>query len=109
MTFIDPWTVEIEAEEDWPTPDEIREALAFYQKEITRLMMHYGNISEAKAIEEQEWIWKRVKTHKKASNYFTLLHESPYYWAMATLLGREYPRWYLDPKYWPEPKDKKHK
>lgn len=109
MTFIDPWTVEIEDDDgEWPSVQDVRELLDHYQREITALMLHYSDLSEAEVLEKQESFWTWVKTFKMADNYIPIFMEEPYYWAMSILLGREHPRWYLDPKYWPEPENKKH-
>jgi hypothetical protein len=112
MTFIDPWTVEIELEDDddggWPSVQDVRELLDDYQREITALMLRYSDLSEAEALEKQEWLWAWVKTFKMAYEYISLSMEVPYYWAMCCIFRGVNHEWYLDRRYWPEPKNKKH-
>lgn len=72
-----------------------------FQDELAWMLVELGPMSrdEAKAIVESDPSYNPVTSMSRMS----LLHETPYYWAMMQLHGGEKPPWYKQRGNWPPP------
>jgi len=72
-----------------------------FQDELAWMLVKLGPMSreDAKAIVESDLTFNPTTNLAR----MLVLHETPYYWAMAHLHGREQPPWYKQPGNWPPP------
>ncbi len=72
-----------------------------FRDELAWMLVRLGPMSRdaAKAIVAQDPTFNPTTSMSR----MMLLHETPYYWAMSHLHGKEDPPWYKQPGNWPPP------